>query len=221
MTHFFRRELQTSASHLSKVSCSSVFFDKSVFFSALGNSFVGEYAQACTILDNYLKTSPNSQYNELLSVKFAGLSLLERDFEMFDYYSKQFNFEHSHFAASQNTLMNARHELANYREKSPLLAGVFSAIVPGTGKIYAGKTGEGISALASVGIFTAITAENWIKNGLTNWKTITFGTIASIFYIGNIVGSVVTVKAYRIQFNDKQNNAILLGIHIPVRAVFN
>ena len=71
-----------------------------------------------------------------------------------------------------------------------------------------------------VGSFAAITAENWYKRGFTNWKTILFGSIGTIFYIGNIYGSVASVNVYYDEFNEKQNARILYHIHIPLRSIF-
>ena len=216
MTHYYRRELEKSAFHLLQVSQSSTFFDKSVFFSALNHTHLGNYTQAQTIL----ATVPAGQYDELLAVKLAGIGLLKRDFEMFDYHSNNFRFEQFYYANSQTQLMAVRQEFANFRQKSPFLAGSLSAVVPGLGKIYAGQVGDGIATFLTVGALAAITAENWLKNGISNWKTIGFGSAFAVFYIGNIFGSVASISVYRNQFNEKQNNTILLGVHLPVRALF-
>ncbi len=220
MAHYYRKELEKSAYHLSKVSDSSAFHDKSVFFSALDYAHLGEYPKAQTILESYATTQPDNHYQELLAVELAGLALLRRDFEMFDRHAKNFGFEQYYYTNSENQLANVREALGGYKRKSPFVAGLLSAVVPGAGKIYTGQIGEGIASFLTVGSFAAMTAENWVKDGLSDWKTITFGAICSIFYIGNIYGSVATVKVYRNQFNDKQNNTILLGIHLPVRALF-
>ena len=220
MTHYYRKELEKSAFHLSNVSKSSAFYDKSIFFSALDYAHLGEYSKAQTILENYSTATPNSNYDELLAVNLAGIGLLKRDFDMFDRHAKNFRFEQYYYANSQSQLINARKELYDFRKKSPFAAGTFSAIVPGAGKIYTGQIGEGVAAFLTVGVLAAITAENWTKNGIADWKTITFGSVFTIFYIGNIVGSAATVKIYRNQFNDRQNNTILLDIHLPVRALF-
>jgi len=220
MTRYYRKELEKSAFHLSKVSASSAFYDKSVFFRALDYAHLGEYSSAQTVLENYTALKPNPDYEELLAVEFAGLALLKRDFEMFGQQAKNFKFEQYYYSNSQNQLLSVRKELGKHRKKYPFVAGLFSAVIPGAGKIYTGQIGEGIAAFLTVGSFAAITAENWSKNGISNWKTITFGTVCSIFYIGNIYGSVASVQVYRNQFNDKQNLTILLNIHLPVRSLF-
>jgi hypothetical protein len=220
MAYYYQKKLEKSAYHLSKISPFSAFYDQSIFFSALDYAHLGEYAKARTVLENYQATS-NDKHDELLTVELAGLSLLERDLSKFDRYSEKFKFDHFHYVNSQNELMDVRKNLGNFRQKSPFVAGLFSAVVPGLGKIYAGQIGEGVASFLTVGSLAAITAENWIKNGFLDWRTITFGTFFSIFYIGNIAGSVVSIKVYRNHFNDRQDHTILLGIHLPVRAVFN
>jgi hypothetical protein len=220
MTHYYRKELEKSAFHLFQVSPSSTFYDKSIFFGALDFAHLGDYAKARTILENYQATH-NDRHEDLLNVQLAGLSLLERDFKTFDRHSEQFKFDHFHYVNSQNQLMKVRGTLGDFRPKSPFVAGLLSAVVPGAGKVYAGQLGEGVATFLTVGSLAAITAEIWAKNGFLDWKTITVGTIFSIFYIGNIAGSVISVKIYRNQFYDLQNNTILLGIHLPIRTVFN
>jgi len=71
--------------------------------------------------------------------------------------------------------------------KSPLLAGILSAIVPGSGHMYAGHYGDGITALLLNGLFiagttVAIQQENYAVAGVV-------GVIGLPFYIGNIYGA--------------------------------
>ena len=71
--------------------------------------------------------------------------------------------------------------------KSPLTAGILSAIVPGSGHMYAGHSGDGATALLLNGLFIAGTAvaiqqENYAVAGVV-------GIIGLPFYIGNIYGA--------------------------------
>ena len=218
MTYYYQKELEKSAYHLSNVSISSPFYTKSTFFSALDYAHLGAYSKSQTIIEKY--TEIDSNYSELVTLELAGLALLNRDFATFDRHAKDFRFDQYYYANSEAQLMNVRKTLGNYKKKSPFMAGFLSTVVPGLGKVYTGHIGEGVASFLTVGSLAAITAENWAKNGIVDWKTITFGTLFSVFYIGNIYGSVATVKVYRMQFNEKQNNIILLGIHIPIRTLF-
>jgi TolA-binding protein/TM2 domain-containing membrane protein YozV len=71
--------------------------------------------------------------------------------------------------------------------KSPLLAGILSAIVPGSGHAYAGHYGDGATAFLLNGLFitgavVAIQQENYAVAG-------TVGLIGLPFYLGNIYGA--------------------------------
>ena len=216
---YSKKELNDAVSFFDAVSPLSVFYPKSVFFSALSSSHLGDYAQAKSKLISFSDTS--FLYKELYAFEMAGIALLERDFSAFDHYSKDFSFQTFYLAQQQKELLSIREAFAKQKKKSMWVAGVSSAIVPGLGKIYTGHLGEGIASFLTVGGFAAITAENWIKAGPANWKTIVFGSLGLIFYIGNIYGSIASVKVYYNEFNQRQVYAILYSIHIPLRTVFN
>jgi tetratricopeptide (TPR) repeat protein len=71
--------------------------------------------------------------------------------------------------------------------KSTLAAGILSAIVPGSGHVYAGHYGDGATALLLNGLFitgtvVAVRQENYAVAGVV-------GVIGLPFYIGNIYGA--------------------------------
>jgi TM2 domain-containing membrane protein YozV len=78
--------------------------------------------------------------------------------------------------------------------KSETLAAILSAVIPGAGKIYAGETGDGITALILTGLFGFLAYDNfqadhkiraWIFTGLT-----------AFFYAGNVYGSAAAAQIY-------------------------
>jgi tetratricopeptide (TPR) repeat protein len=82
------------------------------------------------------------------------------------------------------TLLDHKGELP---QKSPLLAGVMSAMIPGSGHIYAGHYGDGITSLFLNGLFmagtvVAVRQENYAVAGVV-------GGIGLPFYFGNIYGA--------------------------------
>lgn len=101
--------------------------------------------------------------------------------------------------------------------RSPALAAGLSAIVPGLGKVYAGRVDEGIISFLTVGTLAAVTADLWVHAGAADWRTILVGTLGSIFYIGNIYGSYVSVGLQTFEQTDAQNTAIVYNLHIPLR----
>ena len=97
---------------------------------------------------------------------------------------------------------------------------MLSAVIPGAGKVYIKKYGGALSSLLTCGILGLLTYENYNKAGPTSFKTVFFGSLFSVFYIGNIYGSVYAVKDYRNDFKEKIEYRILFNIHIPLRNAF-
>ena len=80
------------------------------------------------------------------------------------------------------------------KRKSPMVAGLLSAVIPGSGKLYAGYKYQAISAFTTNVFFGAQMAEAIIKSG---FKSVHFAyacSIFSLYYVGNIVGSVMATK---------------------------
>lgn len=80
--------------------------------------------------------------------------------------------------------------------KSGTVAGIFSAIIPGSGKIYAGKTGDGITAFIVTGVLAFLAADNFNANH--QGRAWLFTGLASAFYAGNIYGSVIAAQQYNL-----------------------
>jgi outer membrane protein assembly factor BamD (BamD/ComL family) len=99
--------------------------------------------------------------------------------------------------------MEAFQLLPEYRDlpqKSKALAAVMSAILPGSGYIYAGNYGDGLTAFFLNGLFIAgaavgISEANYALGGLV-------GVIGLPFYFGNIYGSANAVKKANLAVKD-------------------
>ncbi|MGA2507165.1 MAG: hypothetical protein ABSF80_06795 [Chitinispirillaceae bacterium] len=76
------------------------------------------------------------------------------------------------------------------RLKSPWIAGTLSALVPGSGKVFAGRGWDGAYSFLLVGIMAWQAYEGYVKDGLASARCITFGLLGTAFYTGNIYGSV-------------------------------
>jgi tetratricopeptide (TPR) repeat protein len=84
--------------------------------------------------------------------------------------------------------------------KSPALAGIMSAIVPGSGKMYCGKMMDGIYSLVFIGCSTWMTSRSYSRNGV-NFGTALLGSLTFSFYSANIYGSAKTAKKYNESLN--------------------
>lgn len=82
---------------------------------------------------------------------------------------------------------------ANLELKSPWIAGLLSTLVPGSGKIYAARTFDGIYSLLLIGATSALAYEGFRDHGLSSGKGWIFGSIATFLYAGNIYGSTIAV----------------------------
>jgi tetratricopeptide (TPR) repeat protein len=100
-------------------------------------------------------------------------------------------------------------ELDRYQElpeKSPVLAGIMSAILPGSGYFYAEHYGDGITAFLINGLFiagtvAAINQENYAVAGIV-------GGIGVPFYLGNIYGSANAAKKWNHGVRNEVNQKI-------------
>lgn len=85
--------------------------------------------------------------------------------------------------------------------KSPTMAAIMSAIIPGSGKVYAEEIGDGITAFLLTGLFTYLAVDKFQNNHTAcGWL---YASIATFFYAGNVYGSAAAVQNYNagIKFN--------------------
>lgn len=93
------------------------------------------------------------------------------------------------------------------KRKSELIAGVLSAILPGAGKAYVGRTADAISSFISVAM-TAILASFSQISGHEGTATI-LGILTAAFYLGNIYGSSVEARNYNKKKDIEAKNMVL------------
>jgi len=92
--------------------------------------------------------------------------------------------------------------------KSPLLAGVFSTIVPGTGKMYVGEWGDGITAFLITSLFAFLAYDNFKAHH--NTRAWIFSGLGAFFYGGNIYGSVAAAQIFKARIDFEFNDGLKL-----------
>lgn len=92
---------------------------------------------------------------------------------------------------------------AQLPHRIPMLAALFSAIVPGSGKFYAGKPMDGLYSLLLVG--SAVTIAYAYEDDHQRSKSAVFGTLGVFFHLGNIFGSASEAK----RFNQRAREDLL------------
>jgi len=154
-----------------------------------------------------------SQLNFYLQEKQAQLPRREKLFASTSMYVFNMNWEDAHLSldlVKQAGMKEAAffekciEDGENLRSKSPFVAGAFSTLVPGTGKLYTGDWQDGIFSFIMVGALAWQSYRGFNKDGVKSGRGWIFGTIGLGFYTGNIWGSVRSAKKH----NNLQKEAL-------------
>ncbi|HAA12043.1 MAG TPA: hypothetical protein DCE41_10230 [Cytophagales bacterium] len=217
--HYERQELLLAAEAFGEVSSTNTeLWTEAVFFRAFGLAYSGQPNIAIQELDQVTFKDP--QYQELKVYQQAGMALLARDFAAYEQYKQGFTGTYFAFAEEEKNSQQWADDLQNFPGKRPWLAGTLSAIVPGLGRVYANKWGQGLATFMQVGVFGAQAWEGYRKDGLVSWRFITFAAVGSIFYISNVVGSVFAAQQRNQEFYEAVDYRLKLDLHMPLRTLF-
>ena len=212
------KRLLPSSDNLIKVTTMSEFYLKSHFFAACNYAHTGNYYKALDILSNIVVKT--EKQISLKNYETAGVYLLQGNTSMYEDSFTKINRSIYEISESSDNLQKISMDLKNHKNKSPVIAGILSGIIPGSGKFYSGKRGEAISSFIATTGLGLITWENYRKSGLNSFKTIAFGTAFAFSYVANIYGAVVTVNILETEYRDNVKNSILFNLHIPLRNTF-
>ncbi len=90
------------------------------------------------------------------------------------------------------------------QRKSPFAAALFSAMVPGAGKIYTKNYGDGITSFIVTGLFAFLSYDNFrAHHNARGWI---FAGTAAFFNAGNIYGSYISARNYNLEKEEELNN---------------
>ena len=235
---FARRKLPQAAELFAGISPSSPFAAQARHYAVATEAYLGHYDTAAALLSSLssrpwgeasgeisgdvstsLDMTESPAYPQLTALQGAGIALLRGDEAAWQRWSGAFTYDDYACAESQRTL----DEIASRRFVRRQYAGVaalFSAVIPGSGKIYAGRIGEGVAAFLTVGSLGAITAEQGIRHGWKDWRTLLAGSLCAWFYSGNIYGSYLSVSIENNETLKRDNLLVLYHLHIPLRSIF-
>ena len=203
-----------------KISDEPFFYYKSHYLAGLIDIDIGNIDSAYT---NYstIEESTNSDLNELKEFEVLSLTLLKKKYTRFDSLSSQIKFNNP--IINEEFLNLKKYKLIDekIKRKSPLLAGTLSAIIPGLGKVYAGNNGQALASFLTCGLMGGIVVENYFRLGMYHPQTLFFTGIFSLFYIGNIYGSALSVQIVKTEKQLENKHNILVGIKIPINKFFN
>ena len=92
--------------------------------------------------------------------------------------------------------------------KSPELAGILSVVIPGSGKMYVGEWGDGITALLVTSLFAFLAYDNFQADHTT--RAWIFTGLGAFFYAGNIYGSVASAQIFNARIDFEFNEGLEL-----------
>ncbi|MCL6101433.1 MAG: hypothetical protein M1292_02935 [Bacteroidetes bacterium] len=142
----------------------------------------GKYQDATEFLEKNSILRENSDY------KLSSF-LLRKDWK------DAYKYQASSNIPINKTLLEINNQGVQLKKKSPLLAGLLSVCIPGAGKVYAGRWKDGIISLfmTSSAAFFSVRGFKNNGNGFYPWF---LGTMAVMYYSGNIYGSTQAVIKY-------------------------
>lgn len=212
-------------------------FDSSKYFFAKVSTYSYLYTESC-LTKSYISMSTGDTNNlqqdiekihcydkkseEFLNFTKASVYVMERDTINFNKCKRFFSNDYPDLSESEKKLISIKNNLPYYH-KSGFIAGTLSAIIPGLGKIYAGKPKQGLVSFLPIVFLGLQTYEVYInKNGgiKSPWFIANAGLFA-VFYIGNIWGSALSVSVKRNELYHEVNDQILLNLHIPLQKFYN
>jgi len=216
--HSAEELIAESSYYYKQISTQSSFYSEAQFLIGFNYCFLEEYDSAQEILEGYKSSS--KQLDELYHFEFAGLKLLQRELEGFDTHASYFKEDSYALKKQEGNLKKYKTDLGKHNYKSGLLAGTLSAILPGAGRAYIGKYGQGVISLMICTIVGLQAAEGYKKDGPNSIRFISYSTAFTSLYIANIWGSAAAAQNVNNEFNEAINHSILVDMHIPLRAIF-
>lgn len=212
--HFETKNFDLAVQHFSQIQSKSLFYEESILKSALSNLYLNQPNNALKVLNNQPK-------NELQTLLLVGSFLLADSLSQAKKIIQESTFKNYLITNHIEQLKKTTETIESHRNKKPVTAALLSTLIPGAGKFYAGKVGEGVVSFLTTGVLTITSIEQFKNGGLNNPQFYVLAAAASVFYIGNIYGSYFSVKVAQIEFNERIKNEILFNLSVPIRSNFS
>ncbi|MBN8702915.1 MAG: hypothetical protein J0M08_07610 [Bacteroidetes bacterium] len=185
---------------------------KSALLLSYSYLFTGKRMLGDSIVHS-IKVDTTDDMNHFINYQKAASALLNRNWRSFDSISSRFGEKDYRLAKEEKDILMYYVDLKKIKRKSPFVAGLLSAVIPGSGKMYAGYSGKALSSFMPNLIFATATAESIYRDGLNTPQTYIFGSLFTTFYLGSIVGSAYSVKLKRADKYKEIDNEILFDIY--------
>jgi len=143
-----------------------------------------------------LRTIRPQPVRQALQTLFGVPLLLHNRFSRAQTYYRELN--RPDFSEKELPFVKAFQKLAisgtKITRKKPVLAGALSALVPGLGRFYVGRPGDGLYSLVFIGISGYSAYRGFSRYGLRSGRGWLLGGLTTALYLGNVYGSYLSAK---------------------------
>lgn len=216
---FEKKQFDSTVFALENINYLSPIYNHSVFLKSISMIYKNDKESSIFNSINSIRDS-NIVVNEIKKMMLASNALIHKNHNKFDSIILQIDTT-IFITKSLISTLSKWSEKRNLKNKNKFLAASLSAIIPGLGKVYVGKKFDGLNTFLTHIPLALIMYESYYVAGFNSSRFITFSTIASLFYIGNIITSYHNVNIERKEVNNERKNEILLQCNIMLRNYYN
>lgn len=195
LSYYYMENYSESANRFLSQLANSAFYDFALTGYCKSSFMLNDYSA----INNLLEKKENNKLSNISGIKKLNAFSKLMPFETMKYSEKEFlNF------FDENEIQSIKKFYLQKTEPgyaSPLKAAILSAIIPGSGKIYAGEISDGIISAVFTGLFGFLAYDNLHSDHL--FRGYLFSGLALFFYGSNIYGSAAQAEIFnaKVDFN--------------------
>lgn len=211
LIHYYQNTRDSALFYLERLDDHPLFNYQNLFLQSYLRAKKGDFVRSKKILEGQSDQLLHSPLQRLNYTFLLGNTLLQHDTKAYLALLKNDSLYFSIHHQTRKSYHIIYRELVSFSPKSELISASLSAVIPGLGKVYAGKSGEGISAFVKCAVLCSQALEAYLRNSnlKSNIRFWVFTPAFAIFYVGNIWGSVFTVRNRKRLFYAQKHQQIL------------
>lgn len=213
--YFAQKQMTGAYQYYLKISPEFTQYQEVILYSTIALCFIDSLTKADSVLNHFAATT--SEELALKNCFKSYLALMAFDTAKYNLYNGSINATSYWFDDSRDYVQTHILPQVQVKKKSSWLAGLYSAAVPGLGKVYAGKPFDGLATFLQMGVIGAIATESLLNSGVNSARFIVSGGVYLVFYAGNIAGSTKAAKVKRVQVKNRVKHEIINNMHIILR----
>ncbi|GAB4209030.1 MAG: hypothetical protein Fur0023_21030 [Bacteroidia bacterium] len=192
---------------------------KANILNSINLSYLNKHQEAIDVIKGINHSNTDVFYTQ--NILLTGNYLILKNYPTVDSLLNIMDtLKHYKYSGIISDLKTLRNKQIQFKRKSPFVAGILSTLVPGLGKLYTGRKGEAMSMFIANIVLAGFTFESYYRTkNITSPQVITFGTLFTFFYSGNIIGSIHSAKKQNINKQKQIKNEILANMHLAASNV--